>query len=73
MEVLDRIHQLSLGEDRTPGRGPSVSAYYVLGTDYLVLIDAGFPGEGRTRQLLDYWHHNLGSPNSGRTNIWRNE
>lgn len=53
MEVLDRIHQVSLGGDRASSRGPTVSAYYLLGTDFGVFIDAGFPDEERTRPLRD--------------------
>ena len=62
MEVMDRIHQITLGGDGPSGRRPTVSAYYVQGTDYGVFIDAGFPDEGRTRPLLDYWRDTLGSP-----------
>ena len=65
MEVLDRIHQVSLGGDRASSRGPTVSAYYLLGTDFGVFIDAGFPDEERTRPLLDYWRDTLGSPKTG--------
>ena len=44
------------------GRGPTVSAYCVQGTDFGVFIDAGFPDEERTRPLLDYWRDTLGGP-----------
>ncbi len=58
MEIMDRIHQVTMGGD---GR-PTVSAYYVQGRDFGVFIDAGFPDEERTKPLLDYWRDTLGSP-----------
>ena len=61
MEIMDGIHQITLGGDGPSGRRPTVSAYYVQGTDYGVFIDAGFPDEERTRPLLDYWRDTLGS------------
>ncbi len=65
MEILDRIHLVSLGGSGEPGAGPSVSAYYVMGEDRGAFIDAGFPDQQRTQPLLDYWCDVLGSPQTG--------
>ncbi len=62
MEIMDGIHQITLGGDGSSSSHPTVSAYYVQGMDYGVFIDAGFPNEERTRPLLDYWRDTLGSP-----------
>ena len=62
MEIMDGIHQITLGGDGSSCSHPTVSAYYVQGMDYGVFIDAGFPDEERTRPLLDYWRDTLGSP-----------
>ena len=62
MEIMDGIHQITLGGDGSSGSHPTVSAYYVQGMDYGVFIDVGFPDEERTRPLLDYWRDTLGSP-----------
>lgn len=62
MEIMDGVHQITLGCDDPSGSRPTVSAYYVLGTDHGVFIDAGFPGEERIRPLLDYWRDTLSSP-----------
>ncbi len=61
MEIMDGIHQITLGGGSS-GSHPTVSAYYVQGMDYGVFIDAGFPDEERTRPLRDYWRDALGSP-----------
>ncbi len=61
MEVLDRIHRISLGGQGPSGGGPSVSAYYVQGRDSGLFVDAGFPDIERTQPLLDYWRDTLGS------------
>ena len=62
MEIMDGIHQITLGGDGSSGSHPTVSSYYVQGMDYGGFIDAGFPDEERTRPLLDYWRDTLGSP-----------
>ena len=65
MEILDRIYRIELGhsagDSASTEGGPSVSAFYVQGTESGLFIDAGFPDLERTQPILDYWRGPLGS------------